>query len=169
MDGRIQRRPGRRGLSAFQTLTPTSPPPERYLLLSTEKPAQRVVALFAEIHWLRLVAGKYHRACATRTFRTLDCNWRNVGVIRLGFRHDPSPSKPVIGNQPFPALRVDNCSPPYKTTGHFCALNRSSLILKGKPHKATLPAGRLKFQHINRVWNQFPIRHRERASLRFPQ
>jgi hypothetical protein len=110
MDGRIQRRPGRRGLSAFQTLTPTSPPPERYLLLSTEKPAQRVVALFAEIHWLRLVAGKYHRACATRTFRTLDCNWRNVGVIRLGFRHDPSPSKPVIGNQPFPALRVDNCS-----------------------------------------------------------
>src|SRR5260370_30808455 len=72
---------------------------------------------------------------------------RNVGVIRLEFRHDPSLKcgdwKPAL-----PALRVDNCSLPTKLQPTFWALNQSSLILKGKPHKATLRAGWLNFQHI---------------------
>lgn len=35
-------------------------------------------------------AVKHHQALALRTFGTFDCNWRNAGMLRLGFRHDAS-------------------------------------------------------------------------------
>ena len=35
-------------------------------------------------------AVKHHQALALRTFGTFDYNWRNAGMLRLGFRHDAS-------------------------------------------------------------------------------